>query len=512
MPIDANTIASIHMLNRDGRYNIPADSGLGPVGRPRAHGQQGGQIASLETFFDYFINNVPPPDEAKQLDPDIETKIRMHPDVVASYTKREFSVSAMPWRIDANKDAPDQHVAQQVAKYCAKVVRSLPNFEQAIEHLQYAVLVGGQGLELVWHQDADGREYPISFHPVHMSRFLFDRLGNMALLTRDYAVWGVYVSSDPRAKFQRALPRGNFIYHIYKQGQGIWEKPQLEGYRYYGYGLDVGLYYVITFDVFCLKFRMKFLERWGMPPTVLYYPENRAATGEILHIVNSLRGESVISCPKLMGSGVNDNVNSLYKVEQLPTPTGSYDFFEGFSERYTKPRVDAIILGSAEETQKQDGKGGYSDHVSRRDTGPNVWFKRDARNISSTLTHQLMPAIALGRFPNLPAEYWPSFVLEPKEEKDRMQELEIIEAGSKLVPIPQDYVYETSGLPKPKKGEQIIGGQQQQQPGMQPPAIAGTPHFDNGKTRDFSPQEPSVRRGIGQSLMSGAAADRLKDE
>jgi phage gp29-like protein len=472
MPLDANTVNSINLLQRGGQYFIPADTGTGYIYRPTAGGETGGRVATLETFFDYFINSVPPPDEAKALDANIEQKLRMHPDVAGAMEKRIVTVASMPWRVEPNPDGPDKELAKQVAAYCSQVLKQMNNFQGAIEILQNAVLIGGQGLEFVWHRDANGVEYPVEYWPVHMSRVLFDRLGNMSLLTRDNAVWGAYISSDPQKQYSKILPRGKFLYHIYRMGQGTWAAPQLEGYIYYGIGIDVALYYVITFDIFCLKYRMKFMERYGMPPLVLYYPENRTMSKQVVSIAASLRGESVTTIPKLMGSGTSDNVNSLYKVDQLLPPSMSVDMFERFNDGYTKPRVDNIILGSGEESQQLDGRGSQGAYNGRRDGGANILFRRDANNVSNSLTRQLMPPVALGRYPNLPPEYWPLFVIAPKEEVDRVQEAEIINSAANLVKVPVEHIYRMLDIPRPKidpetgQEEETVGGMmmlQQQQ-------------------------------------------------
>jgi hypothetical protein len=131
-----------------------------------------------------------------------------------------------------------------------------------------------------------------------------------------------------------------------------------------------------------------------------------------------------------------------------------------------------ILLGDAGANAKSEERGGYSDDVSRTDKGANLFVKRDARCISETLTTQLMPPIALARFPNLPAEYFPIFSLEPKEEKDRMQELQILEQGSKLVPIAVSQVYDAGDFkvpvvdPETGQMEDVVGGQQNSPDGL----------------------------------------------
>lgn len=504
MPHDASLIDSINLLIRGGQYQIPADSGIGDVFRPTAKGQQGGRVATFETYFDYYINNVPPPDEAKQLNPNIEYQIRLHPDVVAYHNQRMFTVASMPWRVEANPDASDKHAAETVAEHCRKVIKAIPNFEQCIEMMEWAVIVGGQGLEFLWHKDANGVEYPVSYQPVHMSRFIFDRLGNMALLTRDNAVWGAYVSLDPQSQMQKKgpFPRGKFVYHQYRKGQGTWQQPLLEGYTYYGYGEDIAIYYVVTWDIFCLKMRMKFLERYGMPPTRLYYGQNQIMNRDVQRIADSLRFESLTTMPFMMAPGNVGAHNSLYKVETDQQPSGSMDWFDSHTNGYTKPRIKAILIG--DDSASQDAtKSGHSGDVSKRDAGPNIFFRRDAQVIGATLTTQLMPAIAMGRFPNIPRDMWPIFTLEPKEEKDRMQELQIIEQAQKSgLKITEQHAYEAADLPVPKATDKLLEAPQSQQQPSAPGA--------GGQVPFGMPPVPGERTPVGHNGGMAGKADRVK--
>jgi hypothetical protein len=434
-------------------FHVPADSGTGGMFRPFGRGDAGGRTATLETLYDFFMDNVPDPDEALAKDPGFLDKLHTHPDVVAAMRKRELTVASMPDRIEANPEAPDPHVADEVAKYVALVWSEVPNIPMLYQQMQAAVLLGGAGHEWTWHREANGVERPVKFDAVHKSRFLFDRLGNLYLKTREFPSYGMMVTAqNPLRRF----PMGKFQYHVYRQEPGPWEQPQLEGYLYYGKGEDVALYLPVTFDAFVLRFRMKFLEKYGMPPTVLYHPDNvDAYRGEILRIADSLRGESIIAIPKLMGSNPEADREHYYSVEQLEVPTMGTDMFESFTEGWTKPRIDQILLGSGDENKKGE-HGGYSDHVSRQDSGPQVWFRWDAGNISKTINAQVIPAIVLSRFPNLPRCYWPQHRLEPKEERDRAQEMDIATTAATLVPLAEDEIYERSGFRKPKEGEPTV--------------------------------------------------------
>lgn len=522
MPHDASVIQAIRQLQSAGRMTIPVDSGIGQIGRPRAVGPQGGRIASAETFFDFYINNVPPPDIAKQMDPDIEQKCRLHPDVAAAHQKRIISVSAMPWRIEPNPDAPEPHYAKEIADHVRKVLKNIPNLNWVIKHLQYAVLVGGQGLEVQWNQEVNGVEIPVAINPVHMSRFSWDRQGNLALLTRYTPVWGSYISGNPQwqqttngggragVPVGNGLPHGRFIYHIFQQGQGQWDHPEFQGFEYAGIGLDIPLYYVVTWDIFCLKFRMKFLERYAIPPTWLYAPMNRLTSRETLQICDSLRGESVVRMPRMAGQPYDNE----YHAEQPAAPTGSFDFFSSHTDGYTLPRVNAIMLLSSSEAKGQGEGGGksegYSSTVANKDAGPALLYKDDAQNISQTINNQFIPSIVWGRYPNERKEYFPIFSLEPKEEKDRMQELQIAKAASELVPISEDHVYDVADLPKPQPNQKTVGGQQQGQQGMPAGGQPGTPPQPGGngtKTQVAFPQGNGIPKNpVGQGLKGGDGA------
>lgn len=455
MGLDNTAIITLRNLGTAGTFKQLPDSGMGPLTRPFAR-PDGGPVSTLETLFDFFIDDVPDPDEALKLNPKIREQLRMHPDVVSAMRKRELTVAGFPDRIDPNPAASNQDAAKFIAGEVEKVWRNLPNLHHLYQQMESAVMDGGIGLEFIWRREGQV-EFPFRWQAIHKSRIVYDRLGNMAIRTRYQPVWGAYVAANAENINEPPLifPQGKFIYHMHRMEPGTWDQPELEGYRYFGVGEDVSLYYVITFDVFVLKFRMKWLEKFGMPPTDVYYPDSMPQyQSNLKSIAAQVRGESVCTIPRMAGK----EINSLFEVKTREVPKMSYDAFESFSERYTKPRVDSILLGSAEEGQKTDGKGGYSDHVSRRDSGPQVWFKWDATNISSTLNAQLIPAITRGRFPNIPQDLIPIHRIEPKEERDRLQELQLIEGGSKLVPLAESEVYERLGYRKPNVDEKTISG------------------------------------------------------
>ena len=194
--------------------------------------------------------------------------------------------------------------------------------------------------------------------------------------------------------------------------------------------------------------------------------------------------------------------------------SSSIDWFTQHNKEYTAPLVSLILLGSSEESQKQEGRGGYSDHASRRDSGPNIFFARDALNISGTINKQMVPAIVLGRWPNIPPSYWPMFGMEASEEKDRMQEVQIYGATSEKVPVPVNDFYDAAGIRKPDPGEDVIGGPAQpptpiipNQPGM-PALEPDQDHPGHIPGRNPNAASPVGNANLGNNILGAKPMER----
>lgn len=503
-------IATITMMTAGGLVRQPADTGMGRVHRPFSSPEYGGRVAGLETLYDFFINDVPDPDSAIAKDPNFDIKLRQQSDVHACMTKRELTVSSLPVRIEPSDERGiDQDLAQKIADYVDDVFKALPNRSQIYLQMEEAVLAGGKPHEWIWEK-VDGYERPVRAFPLDKSQVVFDRLGNMGIRTRNNPVWGEYVSQNPNlvseglvkelGKHVWSFPLGKFTYHVYRAQGGAWGRPAEAGFLYWGRGEDTWLYIPVTFDQFVLRFRMKWLEKFGIPLAVLYHPDGvNAYRREIYRICDSIRGESMVLIPRPVGTGKE---NDKYKLTFESPPNLSYDAFQEFSERWTRPAVEKILLGGADQMQHGE-RGGYSADVNQYDTGPSIYFRSDAKRIDDTIDTQLIPAIVWARWPDCPRKYFPKHRLEPKEEKDQLQQLELVERASSLVPVRESDVYDRAGLEKPAEGDEtVFSGQGQGGPN-------GT--FDDWPTpmSDLLPKaKPRGAIGGGKDGGKGAVANK----
>lgn len=446
----ASNIITVNLMREGGATQIPTDSGYGQVVWGRHTGQPSGRIATLETLFDYFINYVPDPDTALAQDPDFEQKLRQQPDVHATMRLRELTVASMPAHIEpSHEKGVDPQAAQIVADYTEDVFRKLPNRADLYRQMQTAVLIGGQAHEWTWAK-VNGYPRPVVFDPVHKSRFIFDRLGNMALLTRDAPVWGKYVQPNPNhfpsGYVAMNVPGGKFTYHKYMSEPGSWNRPAFEGFTYWGRGEDTNLFIPVTFDNFVLRFRMKWLEKHGMPLTILYHSQGDQFTSEVLRIADSLRGESVVTIPRQAG----EEHDGFYKLEFVDPPAIGHDAFAQFSDEWTKPRVEKIILGGANLTEVGE-TGSYGATVDQRDAGSTIIFRYDAKNIDETLNNQIVPYIVQARWPGIPEAYYPKHILQPQREEDQEHRMRVLRAAAEMVEVRQDDVYQAAGIEQPKE-------------------------------------------------------------
>ena len=453
MASTAMDIRSLQMMAEGGDMRIPTDSGMGGLYKPFATGEYGGRIATLETLYDFFINNVPDPDLAMAQDPNFDEKIRQQPDVHACMRLRELTVASMPRRIEPSKERGiDLDLAQKVADYVDDVFKGLPNPSELYRQMQMAVLMGGVGFEWIWER-VNGYERPVMANQIHKSRFVFDRLGNMAILTRTNPVWGAYVGRDPtrmpNGEAAWLTPGGKFMYHKYMAEGGPWYRPASEGFNYWGRGEDGNLYVPVTFDNFVVRFRLKWIEKHGMPLTILYHPDNQAMSSEVTRIANSLRGESIVTIPRPVGE---NTAEYMYKLDFIDPPSNGYDAFQEFSEKWTRPAVEKILLGGANLLEVGD-RGSYAATVAQRDAGASIIFRYDALKLDETLNIQLIPYIVNARWPGIPRAYYPKHTMAPEEEVDQELRMRLIQQAAEMVPVRRTDVYSAAGLERPMQNE-----------------------------------------------------------
>lgn len=447
----------IRVMNEGGVYRNPNENNgqlLRPFGMPNEGSER---LATLSTLYDFFIDAVPDPDTALAQNPDFDEYLTQQPDVLAAMRLRELTVASLPAKVKKSEATGiDKEQAQKIADYVDSVFNALPNRVELHRQMQNAVMMGGQGHEWVWQRDGLGVERPVNYFPVHKTRFVFDRQGNLSILTREFPVYGVVASrnvdrlSDGRNIYKTI--GGKFSYHRYMAHGGPWHRPAAEGYIYWGRGEDTNLFIPVTFDQFVLRFQMKWLEKHGMPTSILYYPENSELNSQVIKIAESIRDEAVIKIPRPIGTGTQQD---WYDLQFQDPPASGYEAFSQFHDQWTAPRIEKILLGGANLLNLGEG-GSYAGTVDQRDSGMNIIFRFDAMNISDTLTNQVIPYIVNSKFKGCDPKYYPKYSLEPKEQVDQGMRMGVLQQGAQVVPVRKASFYEAMGEKPPGDDEETV--------------------------------------------------------
>ena len=219
----------------------------------------------------------------------------------------------------------------------------------------------------------------------------------------------------------------------------------------------------------------------------------------MMAIATSIHNNQVSLIPRPAGSGTGDTSEDWFKVVQREVPSNSFDAHGTFNESWVTPSIEKIILGAADQL-KHGERGGFSDHVSRKDAGPGVIFNYDARMIDCTINEQIVPAIVCQRFGQVPAEYMPKHKLEPEPEKDQKQRTDVLTTVSMHVPVREDDWYDAGGIAKPGPLDKVVTSPQQGQDDGSGFGMGAMPPM-HPKPSESGEQPP---KGIGQSGPQGA--------
>src|SRR3972149_3897657 len=78
---------------------------------------------------------------------------------------RRRAVTALDWSIVPDDSVPDDALAKEAAEYVSKILGAMPNFQDALEHLQTAIGPNVAVLEVVWE-----KARPVGLIPVPPQR------------------------------------------------------------------------------------------------------------------------------------------------------------------------------------------------------------------------------------------------------------------------------------------------------------------------------------------------------
>lgn len=314
---------------------------------------------------------------------------------------------------------------RDVADFVADIIHNLPDLEDNLLDMLDAVGKGYSALELYW-DIRNNKNIIRHMEWVHPKRFLwYDEKGrsNTPRLLTDDAPMGV------------DLPAFKFLFHKHKIKSG---HPTRQGVL----RVVVWMYLFKNYDI---KDWVVFAETYGMPLRLGKY--DPSATKE--------DKDALISAIRSLGSDAAGVISKSTEIEFVEAVKNSTDVYSTLAD-FCNSEMSKAVLGQTLTTQQGTVGSQALGNVHNEVRGD--LKKADCEQVSKGIRRDvILPVVGFnfGWDVNLP---WFRFDYEDeadlKSEADRYKVH--IESG---LEIGEEHMYEKFNIPKPKKGEKIVGGQ-----------------------------------------------------
>ena len=291
------------------------------------------------------------------------------------------------------------------------------NIQQMKQEILKAIVYGFMVVEVMWKYIGDSVTVD-KFIGKHPSRFAFNWERQLKLLTLKNPING------------EDVPDRKFIVLTY----GSSDNP-------YGIGLGQKLWWPVWFKKHGIKYWLIFLEKYGMPTAIGKYPRGTSEEEKksLLDAIDAIQTETGIRIPEDVS------------IELLEaTRQGNADY-KSLCD-YMDSQISKIVLGQTLTTDA--GKNGsYAASKTHNEVRQDI-VVADAKLLDETINNTIIKWLVDYNFPNV-TEY-PKYIThaEPKPDLSERSDIDakLVKSGVK---IPQQYFYDTYGIPKPQEGEEI---------------------------------------------------------
>lgn len=351
---------------------------------------------------------------------------------------RRLAVTGLNWEIVSAAQMPgwgaartvshDRALADDAAAFCETILRTLPGFEESLQHLSLATGRNIAIAELVWEATRRGVRLA-ELRSVDFARIVVDELGEVRLLTEAANHDGI------------ALPPDKFIVHT----------PQSAS----GHPLRGGLSRVTSLAFLAKHFAIKdwliFAEVFGMPVRIARYAPN-ATVEEKRDLLNML---------KELGSDATGVFSKAVELEIIQSRTpGEVNLYENlclyFDREISKAWLGQTLTTDTARMLASAGAAAVHDQV-RRDLRDD-----DLRKEALTLRRDLLAPLA--RFEFGPGVAVPHFrrVLEPRFEPEALSRTLDIAVNQLGARVPRRWVHAALGIPEATADEPVLPGNRQE--------------------------------------------------
>ncbi|QPJ61692.1 MAG: DUF935 domain-containing protein [Candidatus Nitronauta litoralis] len=335
-------------------------------------------------------------------------------------SKRRGRISGLNYKVEpASQDKKDL----EIAEFILEVIEGLPDFEDNIKDITDAIGKGYAGLELCW--DLQGSRHVVkNMIRVEPRRFMWRKLSNPPrLLTDSDSVEGV------------ELKPFKFLFHVHKTKSGHATRQ----------GLLRVCSWMYLFKNFGVRDWVKFAEGYGMPMRIGKYPSGakKDEKDQLIAALRYLASDAAAIIPE--GAAI--------ELIEATQKAGS-DPYKPLAD-FANAEISKAVLGQTLTTEQGD-KGSRSLGTVHENTEDDLQ-KDDCEQVSKSIRRDFIrPLVGFNFGWDVPLP-WIHF--EYESEEDLLAEAQRykthLESG---VEIPANHYYEKFKIPKPEKGEEVLGG------------------------------------------------------
>lgn len=345
--------------------------------------------------------------------------------IYSEMSKRRRSLLTLTWNVVAPDDADANET--KAAEWAEAHLRQMMDFEDLLFDLTDAVGHGFAAVELQWmHVAADKSRRIRNFY--HRPQFWFttdaDTRTQLLLKTQD-------------GKGEPLQPFG-WVVHTHKSKSGALARS--------------GLYRVLAWPYMFKNFSVgdwaEFLETYGMPIRLGKYPAGATKQEKqtLFAAVMALGRNAAATMPETM---------SVEFMNAASKANGAHDPFKAMAE-WADTAISKAVLGGTL-TSQADGKTSTNALGNVHNEVRKELIVSDAKQLAGTLTRDLIyPLLVLNGF-SIDYMRCPRFVFDLEDSADITAMSEALPKLAAVMPIGVDWAYQKLGIPKPAKGEVVLG-------------------------------------------------------
>jgi len=348
---------------------------------------------------------------------------------------RRLAITGLPWEVVSAAEMPgwgtgryanstNKQLADDATAYCDSVLRDHCSFDGALAHMALALGRNISVVELVWQANRDGLSL-IDFIPVDFERLMFDRSGELRILTDEAQFEGI------------ALPPNKFIVHT--------PHPRSAHPMRGGLSRVTSIAYLAKH--FAIKDWLVFAEVFGMPVRIARY-QPTATEKEKRELLTMLRQ---------LGADATGIFSKAVEVEimqtRLPGETNLYENIAHYFDReMSKAWLGQTLTTDTLRTRASAGAAAVHDRV-RRDLRDD-----DLRREASTIRRDVLTPLTRFRFgDSAPVPFFrriPDQSLDPQA-LAQVLSVAVNELGAQ---VPATWAHASLGLPQAQAGEPTLTG------------------------------------------------------